>query len=152
MVPERMRDGNSTNDTKIHGESNVLSTAQRQEISTDLMFMLVLKETIHRLDMANRVHWFDHVLRRGDGHVLRRALDLEPEGQRKKEEAKEDVEKAGQGRKNKGWFEKGRCTLPFKVECRRTQDCCWVEVNLVTPTHWGYHQILNIGVSLTLII
>ena len=30
------------------------------------------------------VHWYGHVLRREDGHVLRRALDFEDEGQMKK--------------------------------------------------------------------
>ena len=35
------------------------------------------------LAMSN-VHWYDHVLRREDGNVLRLALDFEVEGQRKK--------------------------------------------------------------------
>ena len=39
---------------------------------------------IDQLVMANRVRWYGHVLRREDGHVLRRALDFEFEGQRKK--------------------------------------------------------------------
>ena len=52
--------------------------------STDLMFMLELSETIDQLTMANSVHWYGHVLKREDGHVLRRALDFEVEGQRKK--------------------------------------------------------------------
>ena len=52
--------------------------------STDLMFMLGLKETTDQLGMANSVHWYAHVLRREDDHVLRRALDLEVDGQRKK--------------------------------------------------------------------
>ena len=52
--------------------------------STDFMFMLGVKETIDQLAMANSAHWYGHVLRREDGHVLRRALDLEVEGQRKK--------------------------------------------------------------------
>ena len=34
--------------------------------------------------MANRVCWYDHVLRRVDGYVLRRAVDFEVEGKRKK--------------------------------------------------------------------
>ena len=34
--------------------------------------------------MANSVRWYGHVLRREDGHILRRALDFEVEGQRKK--------------------------------------------------------------------
>ena len=51
--------------------------------STDLMFMLGLKEIIDQLAMANRVCRYGHVLRREDGHFLR-SLDFEIEGQRKK--------------------------------------------------------------------
>ena len=58
------------------------------------MSMLGLSETIDQLSKANNVHWYSHMLRRKDGHVLRRALDLEVEGQRKTEE---DMEKAGEG-------------------------------------------------------
>ena len=52
--------------------------------STDLMFMLGLNETIDQLAIANSVCWHGHVVRREDGHFLRRALDFEVEGQRKK--------------------------------------------------------------------
>ena len=34
--------------------------------------------------MTNSVRWYNHVLRREHGHVLRRALDFEVEGQRMK--------------------------------------------------------------------
>ena len=40
----------------------------------DLMFMLGLNETIDLLAMAISVLWYGHVLRREDGHILRRAL------------------------------------------------------------------------------
>ena len=46
--------------------------------------MLGLNKTVNHLVMANSVRWYGHVLRREDGHVLRRALDFEVEGQRKK--------------------------------------------------------------------
>ena len=46
--------------------------------------MLGLSETIDQLAMANSVHWHSHVLRREDGQVLRRTLNLKVEGQRKK--------------------------------------------------------------------
>ena len=46
--------------------------------------MLWLNEAIDQLAMANRVQWYDRVLRRENGQVLRRALDIEVEGQRKK--------------------------------------------------------------------
>ena len=42
--------------------------------------MLGLKETIDQLAMTNSVHWCSHVLRREDGHVLKRALDFDVEG------------------------------------------------------------------------
>ena len=38
--------------------------------------------------MANSICWYSHVLRREDGHILRRALDIEVEGQRKKGRSK----------------------------------------------------------------
>ena len=34
--------------------------------------------------MANSDRWYDHVLTRDYGHVLRRAFDFKVEGQRKK--------------------------------------------------------------------
>ena len=34
--------------------------------------------------MANSVHWYGHVLRRDDAHMLRMALDFEVDGQRTK--------------------------------------------------------------------
>ena len=52
--------------------------------STDLMFMLGLSESIDLLAMAHSVRCYGHVLRREDGHVLRRAYDLNIEGQRRK--------------------------------------------------------------------
>ena len=55
-----------------------------RKISTDLMLMLGLKETIDRLTIANSVRWYGHVLRREDGHVVRMALDFVVEGKRKK--------------------------------------------------------------------
>ena len=50
--------------------------------SDDLMLMLGLNETIGQLAMAISVCWYGHVLSREDGHVLRRSLDFEVEGQR----------------------------------------------------------------------
>ena len=35
-----------------------------------------------QLAISNSVHWYGHVLRREDGHVLGRALDFEVEGRR----------------------------------------------------------------------
>ena len=49
----------------------------------DLMEMLGLKETVVQLAKANGVRWFGHVLRRDDGHVLRKVLEFEVKGKRK---------------------------------------------------------------------
>ena len=43
-----------------------------------------LNETVYQLAMANSVRWNGHVLRREDGHILRRPSDFEVEGQWKK--------------------------------------------------------------------
>ena len=51
---------------------------------TDLMLILGYNETMDQLAIANSVDWHGRVLRREDGHVLRRALDFEVKGQRKK--------------------------------------------------------------------
>ena len=48
------------------------------------MVMLGLCETMDQLTMANSVLLYGHLLRREDGHVLRRALGFDVEGQRKK--------------------------------------------------------------------
>ena len=64
--------------------------------------MLGLNETIDQL--ANSVRCYGHVLRREDGHLLRRALDLKVDGQRKKGRSKEEREVKGRkgGQRKKG--------------------------------------------------
>ena len=79
--------------------------------SMDLMFMLGLKETADQLAMANIVHWYGHVLRREDGHVLGRSLDFEVEGQRKK------------GRPKRAWKRQVE-EESMKVGLGREDACC----------------------------
>ena len=57
----------------------------------DLMEMLGLKGTAVQMTKANGVRWYGHVLRRDDGHVLRKVLEYEVRGKRK------------QGRPKKTW-------------------------------------------------
>ena len=60
--------------------------------------MLSLNETIVQMGMANSVHWYGPVLRREDGHVLRRALDFEEERETIEDmerQAEEEMVKAG---------------------------------------------------------
>ena len=84
--------------------------------STYLVFMLSLNETIDQLAMASSVRWYGNVLRREDGHVLGMTLDVEVLGQRKKG-GQRGHGNCRWGRKCEGWFWKGRCFLPIKVEC-----------------------------------
>ena len=68
--------------------------------------MLGLKETVVQMAKANGVRWYRHVLRRDDGHVLRKALEFE--GQEEARTTKEDVEDAsGEGELESwiGWHE-----------------------------------------------
>ena len=50
----------------------------------DLMEMLGLKETVVQMAKVNGVRWYGHVLRRDDGHVLRKALEFEVKKKRKR--------------------------------------------------------------------
>ena len=43
--------------------------------------------------MANSVHWYGHVLRREDSHVLKRALEFEFGWSKEEMEAKIDMDK-----------------------------------------------------------
>ena len=46
--------------------------------------LMVLKETVVQMAKANGVTWYGHVLRRDDRHVLRKALEFEVKGKRKR--------------------------------------------------------------------
>ena len=50
----------------------------------DLMEMLRLKETAVQMAKANGVRCYGHVLRRNDGHVLRKTLEFEVRGGKRK--------------------------------------------------------------------
>ena len=48
------------------------------------MEILELKETVVQMAKAKGVRWYRHALRRDDGHVLRKALQFEVNGKRKR--------------------------------------------------------------------
>ena len=54
----------------------------------ELMEMLGLKETLDRMAKANRVRWYEHVIRRDDDNILKKAMMLEVNGQRRRERPK----------------------------------------------------------------
>ena len=45
---------------------------KNEKTGMDMMLILGLNEAICQLVVANSVHWYGHVLRREDGHILRR--------------------------------------------------------------------------------
>ena len=46
--------------------------------------MLGLKETVVQMAKGNGVRWYVHVLRRNDGHDLRKVFEFEVKGKRKR--------------------------------------------------------------------
>ena len=90
----------------------------------DLMEMLGLKETVVQMAKANGVRWYRHVLRRDDGHVLRKALQFKVKGKRKqgrpKRKWKMQVEKESKsvGLEKKDVMNRAR----WRVGVRKTAD------------------------------
>ena len=50
----------------------------------ELMEMLGLKKTLDRMAKANGVRWYGHVIRREDDNILKKAMMMEVNGQRKR--------------------------------------------------------------------
>ena len=51
---------------------------------TENLMMLGLKETVVQMAKVNGVRWYGHVLRTDDGYVLRKALEFEVKGKRRR--------------------------------------------------------------------
>ena len=81
MVPEKGKIGilRRTEKSMLRAISGV--QFKERKLVRDVMLMLGLMETIDQLAMANSVRRYGHVLRREDGHVLRRAYNFEVEGE-----------------------------------------------------------------------
>ena len=46
--------------------------------------MLGLKETLNKMAKANGIRWYGHAIRRDDDNILKKAMMLEVNGQRKR--------------------------------------------------------------------
>ena len=57
------------------------------------MEKLGLKETVVQMAKAKRVRWYGHVLRRDDQHVLRKVLEFQVKGKRKRGQLKKTWKK-----------------------------------------------------------
>ena len=69
----------------------------------ELMEMLGLKKTLDRMAKANGVRWYGHMIKREDDNILKKAMMMEVNGQRKrgrpkitwKRQVEENVKKVG---------------------------------------------------------
>ena len=82
-----------------------------------------------QMTKANGVRWYGHVLRRDDGHVLRKALEFEART------TEEDMENASGKGEQECWFEEGRYIESSEMESGSWRDCCQSGVNLATPIY-----------------
>ena len=83
--------------------------------------MMGLKETVAQ--MANWVRWYWHMLRRDDGHDLRKALEFEVKGKRKWERPKKNnVEDASGEGEQECWFGEGGCLGLSEMESGSWRD------------------------------
>ena len=72
-------------DRESNGESSVwCKTIMEKKKTGDLMEMLGWMQTVVQMAKANGVRRYGHVLRRDDGHVLRKTLEFEMKGKRKR--------------------------------------------------------------------
>ena len=72
--------------------------------------------------MANGLRWCGHVLRRDDGHVLRKVLEFE--GQEEVRTTKENMEdESGEG-EQECWFGEGGCHKSSEMKSGSWRDCC----------------------------
>ena len=67
------------------------------------------------------MRWYGDVLRRDDGHVLRKAFEFEVKG---KGTTKEDVEDASGEGEQECWFGEGGCHESSEMESGSWRDCC----------------------------
>ena len=84
MFSEGKRDGYFEKDRESNVRAKCGTKLMEKKRTEDLMEMLGLKETVVQKANANGVRWYGHVLRRDDGHFLRKALEFELQGKRKR--------------------------------------------------------------------
>ena len=56
----------------------------KKKRTENLMEMLRLKETVVQMAKLNGVRWYGYLLRRYDGHVLRKSLEFKVKGKRER--------------------------------------------------------------------
>ena len=84
MVLEGKRDDNFKKNRKSYGEINAWSKLVDRKNTEDLMKMLGLKETLDKMAQGNGARWYGHVVRRDEESILKKAMMLQENGQRKR--------------------------------------------------------------------
>ena len=77
---------------------------------------------VHIAAKENGVRWYGNVLRRDDGHVLRKALEFELKGKRKRGRPKKTWKT--QVEKESTWFGEGGCHEWSEMQSRSWRACC----------------------------
>ena len=91
----------------------------------DLMEMLGLKEAVVQMAKANGVRWYGHVLKRDDGHVLRKVLEFEVKGtERKRGRPRKTWRSQVEKESNRAFDSKRPSTV------RKFDPVCWPRVEI----------------------
>ena len=75
-----------------------------------------MKETVVQMAKVNGVRWYGHVLRRDDGHVLRKAFEFEVRGKRKQGRPKKTWKKQAEKESKGVGLEKTGCHESSEME------------------------------------
>ena len=145
MVFEREWNGNFEKNWKSHGEAMCGVKLVDRKKMEKLMEMLGLKKTLDRMAKAKGVRWYGHVMRRNDDIILKKAMMMEVNEERKRgrpkltwrRQVEESVKKVGLKIEEAGnrtrWkegvratAERIRCIQP-PSETRRKPDWNWIE-------------------------
>ena len=87
----------------------------------DLMKMLGLKKTSDKMEQANGVRWYGHVVRRDEESTFKKAMMLQVNGQRKRGRPKQTWKR--QVKESLDWVESGGGYRSCEVERGSESDC-----------------------------
>ena len=83
-----------------------------------------MKETVVQMAKKNGVRWNGHVFKRDDGHVLRKVLEFEVKGKRKRGQPKKMWKVQVEESKSVAWFGEGGCLESREMESGKWRDSC----------------------------
>ena len=88
------------------------------------MEMLGLKKIVVQMAKVNGVRWYGHVLWRDNGHVLRKVLEFEVKGKRKRGQPRKTWKTQMEKESKECWFGEGGCLKSSEMESGCWRDYC----------------------------